>query len=297
MGFLSDLTNLFMPKETKTTQATTAPKTTTPQTTQAPTAYQSNVSTPVPEKKKTSRDILANILTVGEKDPEKAKLMYEGFQYLQSDPTSSYFNPYSTATNRSVNTLAEYGIDASVMDDDWFANNTGWKDYLIYNGTTNTPSSPGAKASAEQKAAYEIFQIGKSVSTTNAVDSEWAALQEELAYWANRTDLNLSDDQIIERINKQKEKKYPTLYKMDQSLKDPDGVILELNHGTDYSEDNMYGVIWAARNGGSTGSIAGDTAMSGAGYGVQWQDDPEKRAKLDDTNQETYSPFSVSSTM
>ena len=257
------------------------------------TAYQKNLSQPEPAQSQpwNARRVLGNIQKISAYDPEKAQKMYSDFRYLQSDPTSKYYNPYAQATNRSVQNLAAYGIDTSVIDDKFFEDNDYLRQHLIYDGTTNTPTKPGKKATDLQKAAYEYYQIYKSEDATKKAETQWKALQEELSYWAWQPDRNYSDEEIISRIDWDK---YKELVSMDDSKGFQPN---EYNRSIGYSQDAIYGVLWMARNPGFKGSIEDAMAFSALGAGNSWQENKEISAKLDAGNAETYDPYSVGSTM
>ena len=269
-------------------------------------AYRMNVQNNQPKKQESgwkygdsgipsTRDVYKRIADIQSGDQQRAAQMAYDFYKLQNTPNSPFYNTYGRATNQAVRNLASIGIDASGMNTDWFRNNTDWQKYLVYNGTTNTPSNPGKKATAQQYAAYQMYQLSKAAELTDKVDNEWTAMQQEIFYWTQRKDLNLSDDDIIDRIEKDKQKKYPTLAALDKS-REPGQTLMELNHGTTYSKDNMYGAIWAARNGQTSGDIFMDNIMSAGGKGNTWQANEDIAARMDRSNKETYSPFSVGMT-
>lgn len=239
----------------------------------------------------TTRRVLGNIYTLYQTDPKRAQKMYNDLMYLQTDRTSKYYNPYAVASNRSVSALSSYGIDTSNIDDNFFKKNDYLRNYLIYNGTTNTPSKPGAKATAQQKAAYEYYQIWKSEDATRRAENEWEQLQNEIKYWARDKNRNLTDEEILAKIDWSK---YKELESMDNSkLFEPN----EYNRAIGYSRDALYGAIWAARQDNYNGSMLDAIANSYLGSGKQWTFNPEVTAKLDSGNLETYSPYSVGSTM
>lgn len=265
-----------------------------PSTTTKPTAYQQNLSQPVqskPEEPWSTRRVMGNIAKISVYDPQKAQKMFDDLMYLQTDASSKYYNPYAKASNRAVDNLAGYGIDTSRIDDKFFHDNDYLLGYLSYNGQTNTPTKPGKKASEAEKAAWEYYQIKIAEDATKKVETQWQALQDELSYWANRKDRNYSDDEIISRIDW---KKYSAL--TDLETKQRDGKPAELNRGTTFSRDAMYGVLWAARNGGSSGSIYGDMARNYNGEGTPWQFDQATADKLNPKS-ENYNPYSVGSTI
>ena len=255
-----------------------------------PTAYQQNLKKPVQQQPQqwNTRSMLGKIYDISTYNMPKAQKMFSDFQYLRNDPTSKYYNGYLKPTNDAVNQLASYGIDATKMNSEWFANNTDWQNNLIYNGTTNAPSKPSAKKGTEEQwKSYWTYQIYKSEQDTEDAEKELEALKQEIAYKANDPANNKSDDDIIASIDW---KKYPTLAKARATA----GVNpVELNRGMDFSDDALYGTIWSARNGydGSDNDYA--IGMSALGTGKTFQENPELSAKLDWNNKETYAPYSV----
>lgn len=240
-------------------------------------------------------ETLAAIGEISKTDTSLANDLFSELITYQTTPDAGdMYRPYMYATNEAADYLASRGYDLSKMDSKWFEKNKTWQNYLVYNGNTMTPSAPTKKSSQEEIEAYALYQYQLAVKTTETVDQEWAAMQQEAAYWASRTDLNMSDDQIVAKIASEKEKKYPTLASMDSSLNS--GKLVEINHGTEYSMDNLYGVIWSVRNNNTTGSVYGDTILYAMGAGAKWQENPDITARLDQ-NAETYAPYTVSSTL
>ena len=239
----------------------------------------------------TAAKVLSNINDWYQVDKKKANKMYKNFLYLQTQPTSKYYNPYAQATNRSVSALNAYGIDTSKIDDNFFQKNNYLLKYLNYNGTTNHPTKPGVKASNAEKAAYEYWQILSSEDDTRKAESQWQQLQDEISYWANDKYRNYSDDEILAKIDWSK---YGELTSMDEkkALYQPN----EYNRAIGYSQDALRGVIWNARNGGNN-SLMDSMVGSYRGDGNSWQQNNDIAARLDATNLETYSPYSVGSTM
>lgn len=237
----------------------------------------------------TTRDVLGRISEIYDHNKLAGTFYSNQFFKLQQDSSSPFYDPYASATNKAVNELASYGVDTSVIDDKFFRDNDYLRSYLNYNGSTNTPSAPGKKASTAEKAAYAFYQIWKSEDKTKKAESQWNALQDELTYWAKRTDRNYTDDEIINKVDWSK---YGELTSMDTNkLMQPN----EYNRAIGYSKDAMYGVIWAARNNGGTGDVFSDMAMSARGKGNTWQYNPEISAKLDPQN-EQFLPYALGST-
>lgn len=135
-------------------------------------------------------------------------------------------------------------------------------------------------------------QTKTTLSNTQKAMNEWAALADELSYWAGRTDLNLSDDDILARVDWDN---YKTLQKMDEGRLS--GSPLELLAPVGYSEDAMRGVLWAARNPeSSTGDAMMDAVQSAMGRGKAYVRDDIRAAQLDPSSQ-SYNPYAVSGTM
>ena len=170
--------------------------------------YQQNLQQPAqPEKwyagdQPTSREMLGKIYSIYQEDKDYGQKLLNNFHMEQQNPASAYYNAYSQTTNKAVQNLASYGIDASQINNAWYAANPGWDSYLSFNGTTNTPSKPGKKASIQEKIAYEIYQYGKADADTKAAKTEWDAMRQELMYWAARDDevrflLEGIDDRLV----------------------------------------------------------------------------------------------------
>lgn len=236
------------------------------------------------------RAVWSRIYSTAQSDPYKAQQMMSAYQTLQIDPTSKYYNPYSTVTNRSVSNLSSYGIDTSNIDDNFFQKYDYLRNYLRYDGTTNTPSKPSAKASNEEKAAYEFYQIWASEDATRKAENQWAALQKEVKYWAGAKDRNYSDDEILSRIDWSK---YGELVKMDENSKFKPN---EYNRVIGYSKDALYAAMWEARNPTFTGTLQDAMVNSYLGAGNKWKKDELISEKLN-PGSKSYSPYSVGSTM
>lgn len=244
----------------------------------------------------TMRETVGRLFEITLNDQATGSRYQNDFMSMLSDPTSMYYSPYLQSTNQALKELASYGIDTSNINDDWFKQYKWLENYYNY-GTTNTPTSPGKKASLNQKAAYAYWQVAKQNELTKSAQSEWQAAKDEAAYWANRADRNYSDDDIIGIVYKDFAKKYPTLAKMDESIIEPGNALLELNSGINYSRDALYGTIWAARNGGGTGDFWQDMAHSAIGDRNVWHENADIIARLDSTNKNTYAPYTVGSTL
>lgn len=239
----------------------------------------------------TSSEILARIYTIGKDDPKQGEQLWSAFSSFANDPSSPIYNPYSKATNQAISELSTLGFDMSRgVDQAWYESNAGLKNHYRF-GTGGTPLSPTTKSTKEENAAYWYHKLLSAEETTQKAENEWAALQEEIAYWTQRTDRNYSDQEILDRIDWSN---YKTLASMDEARQK--GTPLALNRSVGYSQDALAGVIWAARNGGSTGNAMIDSVKAALGEGKSWVEDAQISAKLDPTNP-AYSPYSVGGTL
>lgn len=223
----------------------------------------------------------------------QGETLYNECMALTNDPTSPYYHAYSTATNSAVLDLAnQYGLDTSGgITDDWISSNAYLKNYYII-GNDGTPQKPTKKkGTKEQWQAYCYYKLVQDEPTTRQAELEWKSVQEEAAYWANRPDRNYTASEIInEKIDWSK---YPTLKKMDE--KAALGAPTTLNRAVGYNKDDLEGVIWASRNGGSSGDAITDSVYAAMGAGNVYREDPVLRARLDPSS-DTYNPYVVGST-
>lgn len=239
----------------------------------------------------TSSEVLARIYTQYKDKPEEGQQALNEFVRFQDDPSSPLYNPYARSTNQAVTALSEMGYDLSGgVTKDWLQQNSS----LMGNyrtGATGTPLAPSSKSTPEQDAAYWYYKLLDAEDTTERAETEWDALREEIAYWTSRADRNYSDDEILGRIDWND---YPTLVKMDEARQK--GVPLALNRSVGYSQDALSGVLWAARNGQSTGNPLTDSVQYALGAGTMYKRDDTITARLDPTS-EQYNPYSVGSTL
>lgn len=220
-----------------------------------------------------------------------------------------------SVTGGTPKTVSDYQIQRSrLTGGQTKAANTNW-----YKGDTPTETETLAQiyrvAQKDQHAAEKamsIYQQAKaagawynpysqpttskmtqtSLANTQKAQAEWARLSDELSYWATRSDRNYSDDEIIARIDWDN---YKTLQKMDEGRLS--GSPLALTEAVGYSEDAMYGVLWAARNPGqSTGDAFMDAVQGVLGRGAAYERNEQIASRLDPTNA-AYNPYAVSGTM
>lgn len=238
----------------------------------------------------TLSETVSRIYDIGSTNSSEASKMMLSLSALQDDPTSIFYNPYTKATNKAISEISALGIDVSGgITDDWLAKYSYLKGFYRTE-STYSPLAPAKKSTTEQDAAYWYYKILQAEDDTKEAEQEWSALQEEITYWAQRTDRNYSDDEILSKIDWDN---YKTLQKMDEQK--ALGVPQTFNREIGYSQDALKGVIWAARN-GSTGNTLDDSVNAVRGVGRQWTDNADIREALDPTS-ENYSPYKVGSTL
>lgn len=237
----------------------------------------------------TTSEVMARIYTISQDDPTTGEQLWNAFQTFQNDPSSPVYNPYAQSTNKATVELGNLGFDMSGgITQKWLEENAWLKNH--YRTVTGvTPLAPSNSSTPEQNAAYWYYKATEAEDTTQRAETEWAALQEEIRYWTGRTDRNYSDDEVLARIDWNN---YPTLARMDEDRKK--GTPTVLNRSVGYSQDALYGVVWAARN-ESTGDPTMDSVKAALGHGTTWQEDSATAARLDPTNA-AYSPYAVGST-
>lgn len=238
----------------------------------------------------TRSEAQAQIYRISQVDPTKGRELFDAFQTFTADPSNPMYNPYTKATSNAVQELANLGYDLSGgFSQDWLDQNAALKNY--YRTTTGTtPLAPSSSSTPEQDAAYWYYKAQNDEATTQKAETEWQALQDEIAYWTNRTDRNYSDDEILAKIDW---KNYSTLTGMDEDA--AKGTPTQLTRPVGYSQDALRGVIWATRNGVTTDD-GNNSVRAALGQGSKWQENKEISQKLDPAS-EYYSPYSVSSTL
>ena len=281
-GIVDTVSSWFSPQKTTTQDGMTVkPKS----------AYQRLMETPIRTKwysgdQPTASETLAQIYRVSRNDTEKRNNLYNQFLQLQNDKSSIYYNPYTQPTNRKIAEIASYGIDVSGgINDEWFKNNAYLMNYYRM-GSSDNPLGTAKKASKLENAASLYYQLLQDEKDTKAVESEWQALQDEVKYWTNRKDLNLTDEEILNKINWNN---YKNLQKLDERA-DEYGAPISLNRGTTYSKDNLYGVIWNARN-GTNANVQTAAVQRHLGQGTGYREDADVRARHDFSNRDYYDPY------
>lgn len=232
------------------------------------------------------RDVMARFAQMAETDREGANALFAEFEPFLYEPGSPYCTPYSTASNRKAldNLSGLLGEDLTGgVDDEWLERNKFLLGGARYTTTGETPAAPTKSSTAAQDAAYWYYQLVKDSETTNQAEAEWTALQREIADLVNDP-RSYDDDEVLARLDLSK---YKTLAKMDEGK--AAGTPLALNRAVGYSEDALYGAIFAARNGGGTGDSLADAVNYALGRGQGYVPDVKARSARD-PNSPNYNP-------
>lgn len=192
------------------------------------------------------------------------------------------------------------------MTPEWVQSHMFLLDYLKLSDAGNPlgPTTNDAKNGRNplSNAAYYFNSMLTNGSFDNDAKNaaEWAALQEDVAYWVGRKDLNLTDEQIIEKLNLQKN--YPNLYKLSTNRDyvlagGSSNKVMNMARGTEFSNEAIHGLIWASRNGGyEKGSMTDWMYGYYARTGNQYVEDPRITSRLT-WGSEDYNPYAVCATL
>lgn len=240
-------------------------------------------------------EIYAQIQRIGETDPESGKKAVKYLTQLQSDKSSQFYRPYSQPTSYAAKNLAALGFDTSILDDNFF-NSQEYQTFMAENlersTTTGNKKSPGKKSTVQNQWAYYLDDYYDDYQRTKAVKDEYNAAMNKARYLAGDTDHNYSDQEILDLVNQDFEKNYPTLSKMKSSGTDP----IKLTEAIDFSDDALLGAIWEGRNPEYNGGIEGAMAFNYLGKGNTYKENPEITARLTEGSPE-YAPYYVGATM
>lgn len=177
------------------------------------------------------------------------------------------------------------------MQDAFGSNPKEWQKYFgIFQQETQNSSSPIYSPYLFNKPATNPKYAAQNEAATQKFEAQWADAKAKAAYWAGRTDLNLSDDDIIARVNLDG---YSEIKALNKDI--AQGKTGYYTRSLGYSPEVLYGVIWAARNGGSTGNDLADLTQYARGVGNGYERNDDIQARLDPVS-ERYNPYSVGST-
>lgn len=239
-------------------------------------------------EKPTTAEYYSAIRKAQEIDRNKADEIALAFQNMQKDPNSEYYEPYlygmtNKAVAEGIYNLLGVDISGGVTQ----ADINELKKYADYSnlGIAGTPLESG---NVSQQLAYWTYQLEKDEKTTQQAEKEMEWLNQDIQ---TLVDKGFSDEYIVKHLDMGA---YPTLNKMRESA--ALGAVTPLNRPIGYSNDYVYGAIWAARNGGTSGSSVKDIA--------NWHDKagnmyvPDKKAEAArDPESDSYHPYSFGATI
>lgn len=238
----------------------------------------------------TGREMIAQISRISGDDRE----MFNGYmaQYAEAaqEKGSPLYNPYFQATNqKAIQALAELGVDVSGgINQAFFDANIGYRNY-DRTVTGDTPLAPSKKSSNEQDIAYWLYKLQQDEETTVAAENELKAMADEIGYWVSK---GYSDNEVLAKIDMSN---YKTLAKMDEGRMS--GTPIGLNRAVNWNDDTKYGMLWAARNGDTSGDYLAGAVQYALGRGKKYEPDAKSEAARDVSSYETYDPYSNGATM
>ena len=150
----------------------------------------------------TTPEVLTWISTLPEEERAGAAKDFET-NYLKN-PGSTRYDPYYTDYSNNDSARSLFGVNT--FDQKWIDANRGYANYLTFTAENyTTPKKPGNNASAEEKAAYEWWQIANTYEqTTQAAEAEYAQLRaeiQEMTQVARKAGDNLTADEIMAGID------------------------------------------------------------------------------------------------
>lgn len=150
----------------------------------------------------TTPEVLTWIGTLPEEERGSAARDFET-NYLKN-PGSTRYDPYYTDYSNNDEARSLFGVNT--FDQEWIDANRGYANYLTFSGENyTTPKKPGAKASDEEKKAYQWWQIANTYeATTQAAESEYSRLRseiQEMTRISRKAGDRLTADEILQSID------------------------------------------------------------------------------------------------
>ena len=247
-------------------------------------------------KTPTASETMAQITRQSADDEGFRNRLYELFGEETQNRGSVIYSPYMQATNyKAIQGLETLGIEVpDVISDDWI--DSMWNEYAPYSRETATgygPAAPTKSSSWQENAAYWIKTLKDDQENTNLAEAQLKSLYNDVAYW---TGLGYSNDEILKQVKQNFSSKYNVLNKMDEGRISGDA--MRLNRAVDYNgDDTIYGMIWAARNGGGSGNFFEDAVQQRLGQGNLYKRNPDSEAARDPSSYESYDPYSYGGTL
>lgn len=221
-------------------------------------------------------------------DRTEANEAWLSFVDMQNDPNSAYYEPYlykmtNTAAAQGIYDLLGVDISGGITQKEI----DELKQYADYSNK-GVGGTPIESKNPTQQLAYWLYNLEKDEKTTQQAEKEMEWLNQDIQ---TLVDKGFSDEYIVKHLDMGA---YPTLNKMRESA--ALGAVTPLNRPIGYSNDYVYGAIWAARNGGTSGSSVKDIA--------NWHDKagnmyvPDKKAEAArDPESDSYHPYSFGATI
>lgn len=238
--------------------------------------------------KPTTAEYYSALRRVLDIDEEKAQQSWNAFYQMQNDPNSEYYEPY---LHKMTNASAAQGIydllGVDISGGITQADINDLKQYADYShrGLGGTPLESKDPA---QQLAYWLYNLEKDEKTTQQAELEMQWMNEDIQ---TLVDKGFSDDYILKHMDMSR---YPTISKMQANA--AIGAVTPLNRPIGYSNDYVFGAIWAARNGGSTGRTAEDIANWHDKVGNVYMPNKEAEAARDPES-DNYHPYSLGATI
>lgn len=220
-------------------------------------------------------------------DPMRASVIGYSFEQMQNDPNSEYYEPY---LHRMTNTAAAQGIyELTGLDISGGITQKEIDELKQYADYSNrgVGGTPIESKNPAQQLAYWLYNLEKDEKTTQQAELEMTWMQEDIQ---NLVDKGFSDDYIVSHMDMTR---YPTLNKMQSSA--AIGAVTPLNRPIGYSNDYIFGAIWAARNGGSSGKTTEDIANWHDKVGNVYTPNKDAEAARDPES-DNYHPYSLGAT-
>lgn len=235
----------------------------------------------------TTAEYYSAVRRVKELDSDKAQQSWDAFYQMQNDPNSQYYEPYlykmtNTAAANGIYDLLGVDISGGITQ----SQINELKQYADYSnrGVSGTPNESKNPA---QQLAYWLYNLEKDEKTTQQAELEMEWMHEDVQ---NLVDKGFSDEYIVKHMDMTR---YPTIKKMQESASF--GAVTPLNRPIGYSSDYVYGAIWAARNGGSSGNSMSDIANWHDKVGNVYKPDKDAEAARDPES-DNYHPYSLGAT-
>lgn len=173
------------------------------------------------------------------------------------NPSARFYNPYqggrSTQTGAKDFFREYFGYDGK-FDQQFFDTFQDLRAYAQRSELTGSLTNPGKNGSVYDWAAYYYENLLADKSVQEQADAQWAQLRSDLsAYYHDYSTIYGRAPTIEEFIRSYDISDYPILYSMDASRNlgaDKSSKPVQLNTGSFYSSESIYGLYNVLQNGG-----------------------------------------------